>query len=252
MKIVNSLDDLNIPDEFDSLYISFGSKFNNEFIFILDKPKQWSNAIEQMIPIFIREKEDQTVLIICLDTFSPMELDINIEKIKEISHIKCDPHFILYNTDATIQSIEVFLSYMIPYIQKIDPENVMIANYICYISPNHIEHLMEEKTPKVIYNMLCKMEEEGERGRYKTRFFQWLGYQNTNLIYNYHHYRFMPGYSNILYLLNSILEDEPLNTNNLYRIVENPSVYLNSFLSNVIDITCPIELSLYDYQYQFC
>jgi hypothetical protein len=251
ISIFTSLLQFEIPLLYDTIYISFGSKFNIDF-FYLNKIQQWSNSIEQIMPIFIREKENHRSLLICIDSFSPNELQENISKIKEkiIPNIlsSSNAHFILYNMDSTLQGIEYFLSYMTNYMIKceIPQEKVFIANYICFNSPNHTENFMQEKSPCVIYNILCKLGD----GIYKTRFFQWFGYQqNTyHLIYNYNSYRFLIGYSNILYFLKSILEHDFLNYNNLYRInnISKP-VYLEIFLKNTMDITSPIDFCLYDY-----
>jgi hypothetical protein len=101
---------------------------------------------------------------------------------------------------------------------------------------------MQEKSTCVIYKCLSD-------GIYKTRFYQWLGYQkNTyHIIYQYDSYRFMIGYSSILHLLDNILDKNTLNYHNVYMICNNKNLYLEMFLKNTMDITSPSEICLYDY-----
>lgn len=243
----------NMPfnmNKYDSIYISFGSKFNEETVYLNNGDiRQWSNALEQIMPIFIRQKENHSSMIICIDTFSTIELSKNIEKIKNtIIPSICttsNTDFILYNTESSLKSIELFLSYLINL--NIPTEKLMIVNYICFISPNHTEYLMEEKSSKLIYDILSKKES------YINQFYQWFGYQKNmyDLIYHYESYKYKFGHKDIIYLLDNILNDNRLNYTNLYMITDcniefNKSIYLEIFLKNTIDITSPIEFTLYD------
>ena len=246
---------VNANAKYDHIYISFGSKYNQEFIYMTDrKGKQhtkWSNATEQIIPYFYREKENS--LIICIDCFTPNELEKNIIKVNEIPLLPSN-HIILYNSKATIQSIEEFMSYITNYFiqNEIPTEKLFIANYVRFISPNHTENYFEENIPKVIYKYLSH---GSKKESYNNRFYQWFGYQNHtyNLLFNYNNYRHMIGYTNILFLLNAVYDEDCLSHNNLYMIQESGSSnktsvkYLEIFLKNVIDITGFFEISLYDY-----
>jgi len=227
-------------------YISVGSKHNEDLMYMKNYYGciKRSNATEQMIPYFYREKKE--ALFICVDRFSPQELKKNKKKIKEIEI----EEIVLYNSDATIQSIKEFIIYMTEHLQKngISAENVFIANFVRFVSPNHTENYFEEEIPNVIYKYLST--------EYKKRFYQWYGYQSYtyNLLYNYENYRFMIGYTNILSLLKGVYDDETLSYTNLYMIEEKANIrtiYLNMFLKNTVDMTSPLEISLYDY-YAIC
>ena len=252
----NSIDEYasyltNITYEY--FYISFGSKYNENFVYIKNKDgkqnTKFTNATEQLIPIFYRGKKN--TLIVCIDRFTPVELEKNKTKIQDI---ESDNSIILYNSDATIQSIEKFIRYMINYFveNKIPPEKVFIANYVRYITPNHTENYLENNIPNVIYKCLntCKTE------KYYTRFFQWFGYQeNTyNLLYNYNGYKHLFGYNDILTILNDVYNEDCLSYSNLYMILEIKNkvktLYLEIFLKNAIDINSDTEMSLYDYFYE--
>jgi len=206
-----------------------------------DKERKWTNAMEQILPQFYREKDIiGEPLIICVDRFSPDELAKNKAKIAEL-----DANIIIYNSDATIQSLEEFISYMTTYLsnRNYPIENIIIANYVRYVSPNHTENFFEENIPKVIY--------KGLNESYRTRFYQWYGYQpNTyNLLYNYDQYQYMIGYGKILSILDGIYGHESLSYSNLYMIKESGknAIYLEMFLKNSMDIGSPYEISLYDY-----
>lgn len=241
--------------KYENIYISIGSKYNEEFIYMTNKTgkqqTKWSNAMEQIAPHFYREKENS--LILCVDSFNPQELEKNKSKIREIVLLS---DIILYDTNNTIQSIEEFISYMTNYFieKEILPEKVLIANYVRFISPNHTENYFEENIPKVIYKGLTSPSlPSSSIVSYNTRFFQWFGYQphTYHLLFNYHNYKYMVGYTNILYLLNDIYDEDYLSYSNIYMLQKINSkispMYLEIFLKNVMDITAPFDISLYDY-----
>jgi hypothetical protein len=206
----------------------------------------WSNAMEQIAPHFYREKENS--LILCVDSFNPQELEKNKNKIREIELL---PDIILYDTDNTIQSIEEFISYMTNYFieKEIPTEKVLIANYVRFISPNHTENYFEENIPKVIYKGLSLHVAPQAAMSYNTRFYQWFGYQphTYHLLFNYHNYKYMVGYTNILYLLKDIYDEDYLSYSNIYMLQESKTMYLEIFLKNTMDIMAPFDISLYDY-----
>jgi len=254
LTICKSLDEITASianQKYENIYISIGSKYNEEFIYMTNKTgKQqptWSNAMEQIAPHFYREKDNS--LILCLDSFNPQELEKNISKIREIVLLS---DIILYDSNNTsIRSIEEFISYMTNYFieKEIPPEKVLIANYVRFISPNHTENYFEENIPKVIYKGLTS----SSAVSYNTRFYQWFGYQahTYHLLFNYHNYKYMVGYTNILYLLNDIYDEEYLSYSNIYMLQKINSkispMYLEIFLKNTMDIMAPFDISLYDY-----
>ena len=263
--ICNSIEEISsylVNLKCENIYISVGSKYNEDFIYMTDKngkkQAKWTNAMEQIIPNFYREKENS--LIICVDCFSPLELEKNKIKIEELLLLP-NNNIVLYNSNATIQSVEEFMSYMTRYLitHNIPAEKVLVTNFVRFISPNHTENYFEENIPKVIYKCLSERSNdntrisERENMSYNTRFYQWFGYQKHtyHLLYNYANYKFMIGYTNILFLLNTIYDEDSLSYNNLYMLQESSHktspMYLEIFLKNVMDITGLSEISLYDY-----
>jgi hypothetical protein len=235
------LDDLFNKNEYKYIYVSIGSKWNEEKYDYLDmygkKYERKTNSHLQMIPNFIKDKEEKTLLI-CMDQFRDIENRmINFDIVQK--DITDNMDFIFYDEKENIISVKNFIGLVVETIERknILPENFIVINYVRFQRPNPIEYSMENDIPDIIFNLL-------KPTIYIECFYQWFGYQLNlyNMIYNYNRYRQLFRFIEILCALNTLLHSDVLNLENLihvynfYKSQTNHS-YFNKFLENVVDIS---------------
>jgi len=223
-----TIDQLDLT-KYEFIYISLGSKFNEETIvypYCGKEIQKKSNAVYQMIPEFIRAKK---ALSICIDRFDKNSQ----QKTKDIIESTID--FIICDLDGTIQLFEQLITFLkdkfIYY--DIDPNIVMIANYIRFISPNHTEYYLEQNLSDAIVKVLYNTP-------YSDRLYEWFGYQPNlyNIIYKYK--RFIIGLSYICTMLQKKIGNNELSLYNIDSLFDNDKVKMRAielFLENTYDIT---------------
>jgi hypothetical protein len=224
---------------YEYVYISLGSKYNEKTIEYKTANKQIqkiSNAKWQMIPGFILYKKS---LSICIDRFENKE--IKKENIKQlIDHKEQNIDILICDIDGTVQLFELLIDFITQRLLNslIQPKNVIIVNYLRFISPNHTEHYLEENLSKALYSLLVK------KTKYSECFYLWFGYQPNlyNIIYKYNQQIIF----HILPLLYRILKDNEVSVSNIHEIFSDPNIYscksnskmmIELFLKNTYDIT---------------
>lgn len=222
--------------EFKCIYISLGSKYNErriEYSIPNQQPvTKMSNATWQMIPGFTRYKK---TLSICIDRFEN-------ENIKEenkrmiLPLLEDNIHFIVCDIDGTIQLFESIISFIIDRVRifSITPENVIIVNYLRFISPNHTENYLEEKLSPSIQKLLSKTD-------YSNCFYEWFGYQPNlyNIIYRYNNRIIYNILSCVCKILQKKIRNNELSATNI-NVLFGESIntqFLEIFLKNTYDIT---------------
>lgn len=150
--------------------LSIGSKYNANDV---------TNAHFQMIPNFLKYKEDQ-ILIIIVDVFSESEINTNINIIKNRIDSVTNIDVILFNYSFTIDIIILFLNFLENH--AIIPENSMIINYVKFMHPNDQEYKLEQHISTTIRRIV----REQFYAKYQTIYYQWFGYNELfyNIIYN--------------------------------------------------------------------
>lgn len=169
------------------VYISIGSKFNQQDVYLNSVSgsvanRVDTNAIMQMVPMFLRTKPGNThILNIVIDTFSTRtDMDMNKRLINSVTPDNMD--CILVNMKCTATNLkEIFIQILERVlVQDINPLCVMICNYVKYINePNMDEHETEIMIPKCIQSVL-------NTSNYKNCYYEWYGYKYDlyNCIYN--------------------------------------------------------------------
>lgn len=222
--------------EFKCVYISLGSKYNEQKIEYSipnqQSIKKMSNATWQMIPGFTRYKK---TLSICIDRF---ENDSIKEENKNliVPLLEDNTYFIVCDIDGTIQLFESIISFIIDRlcIFSISPENVIIVNYLRFISPNHTENYLEENLSPSIQKLLLKTD-------YSNCFYEWFGYQPNlyNIIYRYNNRIIYNILSSVCKILQKKIRNDELSYINI-NVLFGESIntqFLEIFLKNTYDIT---------------
>jgi len=222
--------------EFKCIYISLGSKYNERRIEYSIPNQQsvtkMSNATWQMIPGFTRYKK---TLSICIDRFE--NEDIKEENKRMILPLLEDNiHFIVCDIDGTIQLFESIITLIIERvcIFSISPENIIIVNYLRFISPNHTENYLEEKLSPSIQKLLSKTD-------YSNCFYEWFGYQPNlyNIIYRYNNRIIYNILSSVCKILQKKIRNDELSAINI-NVLFGESIntqFLEIFLKNTYDIS---------------
>lgn len=217
---------------FDYIYISLGSKFNRTHIeYLLPYNRsvvKYSNADFQILPAFYRNKPDKKTLSICIDRFENADIkDKNIEIVSNIHQTEQNIKFILCDLDGTIQLFEMLIQYIIDKLISLQETNLMIANYLRFVSPNHTEYYLEQNLSNAIDKLLSKTP-------FRSCFYQWFGYQpNTyNFIYKYQEQFMTYGVYFLCEILEKLLDIEEL------------TIYNKDDVRKLI--TCPKQRNIYD------
>lgn len=265
------MDTLWKQNEYDFIYVSIGSKFNESQFEIMgynNKPLiRKTNAVRQMIPEFlfsinpivvahnIEELEetpetnidtnDPRILCISIDHYDNIKSKTaNYNLISEvIKKNSANIDFIQYEEIGSLQIIEELIYLFIEKAEEksIPTERFMIANYVRFLHcPNHTECFLETRIPEEIHRILFKT-------RYSSCFYQWYGYQHNlyNLLYNYNHLNIYisVGFTPLITILNKTLKNDCISQYNINDVAEyianidfNRCIF-EKFLKHSIDIT---------------
>ena len=171
------------------IYISIGSKYNEDVVVSLNKP---TNAFYQMVPSFVSSREEPT-LAIAIDFF---HTTTNIPKTNKPIQ--------LFLFDISEQSIETVLKTLFDKVDQSLCQNVIVANFVRFISPNDKEASLEIDLFHKIPQLVSKR---------KYTFYQWFGY-----IRHLYSILYKPSYS-IYFHLTNICKPTALDISP-YRIME--------------------------------
>ena len=154
---------------------------------------------------------------------------------------------VICDLDGTLQLFESMITFLIGQlsIYHVHQNNVIIVNYIRFISPNHTENYLEENLSSAIYKIL-------EKTTYANSFYEWFGYQPNlyNIIYKYNCRVIYYLLSRVIDILQKNIKNSHLSTLNmcvlLGKSLDTP--FLSTFLKNTYDITIEDDMkSFYDY-----
>lgn len=165
--------------QYDRVYVSIGGKINQkeQYFNYPDAVKNKvysSNAGFQMIPAFLRNSAEATLVIVVDHGFSD-------------EHVFSRPNLdvLLVNADVSL-GIKCIIQDIMGYVagSKIPPAQFMICNFIRFSYPNVLEQALEESVPKKIQRYV------GRYAGYEDCFYQWYGYSiyTYNLVYQYRRY----------------------------------------------------------------
>jgi len=184
-------DALRDASNFDYVYVSIGSKMNEEHIhFNREDITIKSNSMNQMIPQFLdHQPSDVQQLVIIFDSFDDLDLrKQNLKYFTDDAYTRENAHYMVVNTKINEKNLDV---YICPILKKLneyqlDCTNFIIANYVCYKRGTEQECEYSLEMPKIVFNMLCKP----EFSTYSGCLYQWYGYAyyTYNYIYNYKNY----------------------------------------------------------------
>jgi len=178
------------PSQYNYIYFSIGSKFN-EPRFSFDNGKTvTTNAVLQMVPSFIENRlfpseniPPPKILCICVDSFSDTgygSIENNRNLVEGLLNPQID--FVIYDTFATLQMFETLIQYFVKWLKNahFPSSRFLLANFIRFYRPNNIEYLIEDKLPDLILSIV-------KSTVYVDCFFQWFGYVYVtyNLLYRY-------------------------------------------------------------------
>ena len=219
------------------VYVSIGSKLNNESVHDEDHPHWKSNALNQMFPMFLCTSMDKVVhdnntLIIVIDKFNPVEYSRNeIVLLNRLKYTKRS-HIVIFNTLCTEKFIISFINYLTHMCTQnnIVSENLMLCNYTKFYSiPNKQEVAQSYFISPLIHKLLNKTI------TYKGCLYEWFGYDysmydyvcNYNCVFNI---RDNNGYR----ILKRILHNLP--SSHIYQ-ARIANVEVRNFCECIIDIT---------------
>ena len=233
--------------DYECIYISLGSKYNEKMIDyqyqIHETIRKKSNAEWQLLPGFVRCKK---TLAVCIDRFENENVkQENINILEDI--VNENITMIICDIDGTIQLFESMITFIIQQlsIYSIHQNNVMIVNYIRFISPNHTENYLEENLSSSLYKIL-------EKNIYSNSLYEWFGYQPNmyNIIYKYNCRIIYYLLSRVICILQKNIKNTHLSTSNMYVLFGKAleTQFLATFFKNIYDITIIDNMkSFYDY-----
>ena len=223
------------PTRYYSVYVSFGSKFNQptqQFYYPPEiQTKQYpSNATFQMIPMFMREPSVGTnaakkpSLVVVIDTFQESEWTANHQLLAQVwSEARAPLHIVMFNHSLTQKSLKAIVKGLANYcaLGEIPPERCMFCNFIRFSSPNKIECEVECWVPTTIQKIL----DRPAYLRYNSCFYQWYGPSVFlyNLIYNYKKYDLfwmMHSRQLLITFLHSLPSPGPIGTDNVRALAD--------------------------------
>jgi len=231
--------------DYECIYISLGSKFNKNVIeYQCAEPIiKRTNATWQMLPGFIRCKK---TLVVCIDRFENEEIkQVNIDILKHQSIP--ESNIIICDLDGTIQLFENIIQFIIKQSQlyEINPNKMMIVNYLRFISPNHTENYLEENISSHLQSIISST-------IYKDCLFEWFGYQPNlyNIIYRYNCRIIFYLLSHVISILQKHIQNSELSISNMRILFEDTvkTQAMKIFCKNIYDITVIDDMkSLYDH-----
>lgn len=196
------------------VYVSIGSKLNEKQITDTQYTHWYSNALDQMFPVFLYDPYEDVcnnTLIVIIDKFNPVEYNTNeIFLMNRLKNVK-QTHIVILNTLCTEKLLMSFLPYLTNTCKQnhISSQNLMICNYTKFASiPNKIEKENSIFISPLIYKLLDKTH------NYKECLYEWFGY-------NYSMYNFVCKYNKIF----------NIQDNNGYRILKR--ILNKSFSSHI-------------------
>jgi len=247
---------------YDHIYVSIGGKFNEPTVYFRQTSQHYpTNALNQLIPEFLRNSSDSHNLIIVIDEFlNQPNIDMNCQLLKSsVASAESTMDVVILNTfisfneneslsiDATIETILHLAKTM-----NISSKNVMMCNYIAFSSPNQYECKFEENIPI----QLQKIFNRPHNSEYSECFYQWYGMTLYfyNLIYKYKNYCTMKliFISELLHLCDIMKFAHPICKEDISNIIENISSSdrhhrktfllrkLQMFNANTVDITSAV------------
>lgn len=184
---INSLTTSFHSIQYNYVYISIGSKYNNQDVWFKPNIGELSthvdtNASVQMVPMFLRTKPDNMhILNILIDIFPTQnDMDMNERLINSVITENMD--CILINMKCTVTNLKEILENIMSHVlsQNINPLCFMICNYVKYMNePNRNENESVIFIPKSIISVLKKSD-------YENCYYEWYGYNYDlyNCIYN--------------------------------------------------------------------
>ena len=223
-----------LSTKYDYVYISIGSKFNQERV---NRYIRRTNAQEQMFPLFLQGRFDKNILLIVVDVFPDMDSIVQSTDLIDSAiteNITC----LVINQFCNHTFLTSFIKKMTDYFQshQISHLNCMICNYVRHMNtPNPIEQDSEDNIPSIIQNYLNKY----NNGKYDTCLYQWFGYRTYfyNYIYNYKNMRRFEFLHTHMNTVEGLLQEMSNFDNNKSTVIQNPSVI--HILKNMVDITRP-------------
>lgn len=219
------------------VYVSIGSKLNNESVYDEDHPHWKSNALDQMFPTFLCTSIDKVVydnntLIIVIDKFNPVEYSRN--EILLLNRLKNTQrsHIVIFNTLCTEKFIITFMNYLTHMCKQneIAADNLMVCNYTKFSSiPNKQEIAQSYFISPLINKLLDKTT------HYKNCLYEWFGY-------DYSMYNFICDYNKLFNIqdnngyriLKRILHNLP--SSHIYQ-AKIANMEVRNFCECIIDIT---------------
>jgi hypothetical protein len=226
-------------NKYNYVYISIGGKINCSEVNIRQSDNTIilkSNAHLQMRPSFVCDRDDSSILLICVDHFqSESDEKLNRDICKNI--IQSNMDFMFYNHCITPESITEFIQSFNPILEArmILPENFIFCNYIRFANtPNASEALLDDNLSEILYNAISP--------QYKKSLFQWFGYHPNlyNIIFNYEEYylTYLSRFGEVIHFFKEKYHESQISTyfacdlNN--EIPKFP--FLEKFMKSTIDI----------------
>ena len=211
----------NIP--LTRVYVSIGSKLNEKQIMNTQYEHWYSNALDQMFPVFLYDSCENVCnnsLIVIIDKFNAVEYSNNeLILMNRLKNVK-NTHIVIFNTLCTEKLLMSFLPYLTNMCKQneISSQNLMICNYVKFSTiPNKLEKERSIFISPFIDKLLNKTR------IYKECLYEWFGY-------NYSMYNFVYKYK----------KSFNIQDNNGYRILKR--ILINSFSSHIYQAKiCNIE-----------
>jgi hypothetical protein len=227
--------------EYDYIYISIGSKINENIVSKRGKIYM-SNAFEQIYPGFLQYNETHKILLIAIDDFRNREKQ-RTHKIKIDSILTPNIKCYILNQICTDKFITSFFSYIFDELTILNfkAENIMIANFIRFLHiPNKKEETDEIMIPEMIQSLLNK----DIYTPYEHCLYQWFGYKHYfyNFIYRYKKFKQNPMVYNKIHFVEEILKktkNKPCSSN--FVLQDETIAYM---LNNMYSISDPNVVSL--------
>ena len=156
------------------LYISIGGKQNEErvnFTYPNNNLTLSSHAEFQMVPQFIRREPEDKIIVVVIDDFHDEHLEKQtIDILNNCNKTHPNIVFVLVDHILTIESISIYLNAIIDSIEhKLQPEQLMIANFICFKQPS----LKQSEFENNISIQIQKQIDVISSGKYSACFYQW-------------------------------------------------------------------------------
>lgn len=219
------------------IYVSIGSKLNNEQVFDPEHPSWRSNALDQMFPTFLCTPLDKTIcenntLIIIIDKFNSSEYSRNELLLSDRLKNTYRSHIVIFNTLCSEKLIIPFMNYLLYMCKqnRIESYNFMVCNYTKFSSIPNKQELSQSYFISPLINKLLN-----KTINYKECLYEWFGYDYSmyNFICTYNKMFNMQD-NNGYRILKRILHKD--NSSHIYQ-AKIANVELRNFCAYIIDIT---------------